>query len=943
MAGDISSVYKEKIWGKTESGENITDGYVFRGKRTFQRAREGLEQMMTKGFKNEKNGVNYRVLDNRIKGVENEIEIEVIHNNDKGETMLKLYGPNKKKENVVSVTRSKGSDYKFITIFAENVIKPLMNEFLQGKVLKSIKESNEKDREDLSKAFKCQFCDKTSPSKSGLKCHVTKMHPNAIKEVDQRESEDEVLIVEDDSIICSTDNDLTLEEIVQENGKNKVYKKKCESCPYEVEAKRKYKVVQEMLEHKSKNHTNKSTGTCSKCKVFIKDSRNMKRHMRDVHGNTTYSTSPPPKKKKNSETIEIKDNDIEFEDMEIDTSEEEISTQRSRMQDEKVLDKEKRNEEKERLYRKSVEEKEIKKKEEAKTRAAKEKLEKKKSKQKSRNLKRKKSVNNISQNIDKIDNLKEVPENCKKFVNENDVVYVVPGDGRCAQNSAAALLFHDEKFGPGLKRKINLFFAENFFKKYQFLSQCSIDSPYRRQLKGTVVEFTDPEELIKFLRNDPDAIHTWSDSEDLVVLSDMYQIKIKIITTKGQNDPNPIVNWIHPDPNLKNLAELNIDMKDMVLIHEDDLHFNLIIPGDSDLAKLGSLSRREKSSKENNTVEEVDMEVLKDEYEKSLKKQSFIEKEYFECQKELRKKSEEVEKLRIELEDIKIILKLKEELEKQTENDDSPMEIEDDQVNNSELLYSWKTAGFKRRNPQCESIRNTKTNSYKVKDFKESIHESKKGLGKHMQSKHIEKDKSISSTKCDNKASRESEFTQHLSQNTDDDREFNCIDCPFQGTREEELKNHISMKHTIKCRICDEAFNDKRNLMKHRKKEHPSRVAPCKNFLEGICSYTAESCHWIHGKVEKDVRSINCYICGKAFNSKTEVMKHRRESHGNVVEPCNKFVRGECPFQDNFCWFKHENESKGEPEKDNDKKDVQDDEDLPVFQKVQKPSKPPIY
>ena len=894
MAGDISSVYKEKIWGKTESGEKITDGYVFRGKRTFQRAREGLEQMMTKGFKNEKNGVNYRVLDNRIKGVENEIEIEVIHNNDKGETMLKLYGPNKKKENVVSVTRSKGSDYKFITIFAENVIKPLMNEFLQGEVLKSIKESNEKDREDLSKAFKCQFCDKTSPSKSGLKCHVTKMHPNAIKEVDQRESEDEMLIVEDDSIICSTDNDLTLEEIVQENGKHKVYKKKCESCRYEVEAKRKYKVVQDMLEHKSKNHTNKSTGTCSKCKVFIKDSRNMKRHMRDVHGNTTYSTSPPPKKKKNSESIEIKDNSIEFEDMEIDTSEEEISTQRSRMQDEKVLDKEKRNEEEERLYRKSVEEKEIKKKEEAKTRAAKEKLEKKKSKQKSRNLKRKKSVNNISQNIDKIDNLKEVPENCKKFVNENDVVYVVPGDGRCAQNSAAALLFHDEKFGPGLKRKMNLFFAEHFFKKYQFISQCSVDSPYRRNLKGTEVEFTNPEELIKFLRNDPDAIHTWSDSEDLVVLSDMYQIKIKIITMKGQNDLNPTVNWIHPDPTLKELAELNIDMKDMVLLHEEDQHFNLIIPGDSDLAKLGSLSIRGKNNKENNVVEEIDnnIEVLKDKYEKCLKKNTFIEKEYFECEKELRKKTEELEKLRIELEDIKVILKLKDEVERSKENEDSIMEIEDDQMQNTKLLYSWKTAGYKRQNPQYESMKNIEAkDSEKFTDCKESDYKTprKNELNKHMQSEHMGKDKNISSKKCDNKTSSDSEFTQHPSKHTrhrnsccncdsrvkgevnvkthiiqsndtmescNDDREFNCIDCPFQGTREDELKNHISIKHTIKCRICDVTFNDKRNLMRHRKKEHSSRVAPCKNFLEGNCSYTAESCYWIHGKVENQVLDI---------------------------------------------------------------------------------------
>ena len=128
--------------------------------------------------------------------------------------------------------------------------------------------------------------------------------------------------------------------------------------------------------------------------------------------------------------------------------------------------------------------------------------------------------------------------------------------------------------------------------------------------------------------------------------------------------------------------------------------------------------------------------------------------------------------------------------------------------------------------------------------------------------------------------------------------------------------------------------------MKHRKKEHSSRVAPCKNFLEGICSYTAESCHWIHGKVDKEDRSINCFICGKTFNSKIEVMKHRKQSHGKVVEPCNKFVRGECPFQDDFCWYKHENESKGKPVEDNGTKD---DEDPLVFQKAQKPSKPPIY
>ena len=90
-------------------------------------------------------------MDERIKEVDLEIEMEIVHNNKKAVRILKLYGPNKKKENVVSVTRSKGSDYKFITIFAEKVVKPLMNEFLQAEVMKNETETNENDKEDISR------------------------------------------------------------------------------------------------------------------------------------------------------------------------------------------------------------------------------------------------------------------------------------------------------------------------------------------------------------------------------------------------------------------------------------------------------------------------------------------------------------------------------------------------------------------------------------------------------------------------------------------------------------------------------------------------------------------------------------------------------------------------------------------------------------------------
>ena len=97
----------------------------------------------------------------------------------------------------------------------------------------------------------------------------------------------------------------------------------------------------------------------------------------------------------------------------------------------------------------------------------------------------------------------------------------------------------------------------------------------------------------------------------------MYQIKIKIITLKGPTDKKPTVNWIYPDENMKQFAELkNVEIGEMVLLHEKDNHFNLIISKDSDLAKFGSLSHRFKegptvdNEKETNEVDDTDEDVV---------------------------------------------------------------------------------------------------------------------------------------------------------------------------------------------------------------------------------------------------------------------------------------------------------------------------------------------
>ena len=109
-----------------------------------------------------------------------------------------------------------------------------------------------------------------------------------------------------------------------------------------------------------------------------------------------------------------------------------------------------------------------------------------------------------------------------------------------------------------------------------------------------MVVFDDPEKLINWLKSSNEAIYMWSDSEDLVIIADMYQMCIKIITSRGENDEKPTVNWIYPDKDLEEEAELrNVEIKDMVLFHENDLHFNLVVAKDSDLATMGSISYRQ--------------------------------------------------------------------------------------------------------------------------------------------------------------------------------------------------------------------------------------------------------------------------------------------------------------------------------------------------------------
>ena len=50
---------------------------------------------------------------------------------------------------------------------------------------------------------------------------------------------------------------------------------------------------------------------------------------------------------------------------------------------------------------------------------------------------------------------------------------------------------------------------------------------------------------------------------------------------------------------------------------------------------------------------------------------------------------------------------------------------------------------------------------------------------------------------------------------------------------------------------------------------------------------------------------LKCTLCAKEFPIKTELMKHRKKEHSSKIKLCVNFLNGECPYNRN-CWYKHE-------------------------------------
>ena len=135
---------------------------------------KGLKETLLRGVTKTLDDTHIRVLDSRKSGVALEIEVEMIFKSERGNAMIKLHGPysqKDKKDNVIMVTKIKRNHEKFVTILAEKVVKPLIDEFVKNE-----SEDVNEEEPDI-----CCVCEKVFKTPAGLKSHITKIHKKSTK------------------------------------------------------------------------------------------------------------------------------------------------------------------------------------------------------------------------------------------------------------------------------------------------------------------------------------------------------------------------------------------------------------------------------------------------------------------------------------------------------------------------------------------------------------------------------------------------------------------------------------------------------------------------------------------------------------------------------------------------------------------------------------------
>ncbi|XP_078671034.1 uncharacterized protein LOC144911110 isoform X3 [Branchiostoma floridae x Branchiostoma belcheri] len=147
---------------------------------------------------------------------------------------------------------------------------------------------------------------------------------------------------------------------------------------------------------------------------------------------------------------------------------------------------------------------------------------------------------------------------------------------------------------------------------------------------------------------------------------------------------------------------------------------------------------------------------------------------------------------------------------------------------------------------------------------------------------------------CPRHFSQRSSLTAHLRLHTEQNS-FLCVHCGKSFKTERYLKRHL-IYHTdrlpFSCELCDKRFRTRLNMRRHMLRIHllaTRKVCRCLTCGAEMQNPGALKNHMaVHNAGRKPYRAYVCEICGRRFQQRSKLKKHKQEKHGDSDELDNQ-------------------------------------------------------
>ena len=114
--------------------------------------------------------------------------------------------------------------------------------------------------------------------------------------------------------------------------------------------------------------------------------------------------------------------------------------------------------------------------------------------------------------------------------------------------------------------------------------------------------------------------------------------------------------------------------------------------------------------------------------------------------------------------------------------------------------------------------------------------------------------------------------------------QWNCDNCDFQGSTRaillKPLQERPSSKQAPEARIRTSWYpRSYHDLMSHRKEVHPSNQI-CRYYIKGECNFSADECWYAHKdqtNISQEISSSKeCFVYKNSFPTKYDLMEHKK-------------------------------------------------------------------